>query len=106
MMHKRTKATAIPKKVKERVYMRDKGRCVLCDRVVDPSCACAHFIPRSQGGLGIEQNILTLCPDCHREYDEGRHRKHLKEQFRDYLEAEYGVLDDEDLTYHKWGIRE
>ena len=29
-MHKRTKATSIPKKVKDAVWKRDGGKCVIC----------------------------------------------------------------------------
>lgn len=68
-MHRETKATAIPSAVKRAVAMRDGGRCVLCGSPYgDP---VAHVIRRSQGGMGIEENIITLCPACHRAYDEG-----------------------------------
>ena len=59
-MHKMTKATSIPKSVKEAVYERDGGRCILCGR--NNGEPVAHVIRRSQGGKGIEQNIVTLCP--------------------------------------------
>ena len=69
MKSKRTKATDIPQKVKQAVWERDGGRCVVCGccRNVMPN---AHFIPRSKGGLGIEENIVTLCTNltenqCH-----------------------------------------
>ena len=68
-MNKRTKALAIPKSVKEAVYRRDNGICVLCG---SPSGQpCCHVIRRSQSGKGIERNIVTLCNLCHRAYDEG-----------------------------------
>ncbi len=62
-MHKMTKATSIPKSVKEAVYERDGGRCILCG--CNNGEPVAHVIRRSQGGRGIEQNIVTLCPSCH-----------------------------------------
>lgn len=68
-MNKRTKALAIPKAVKEAVFLRDKGVCVLCGS--NKGEPVAHVVRRSQGGLGIEKNIVTLCPACHRAYDEG-----------------------------------
>ena len=68
-MNKQTKALAIPKAVKDAVFQRDGGRCVLCRSPLgEPVC---HVIRRSQSGKGIEQNIVTLCPNCHRAYDEG-----------------------------------
>ena len=69
----RTKATDIPLSVKKRVWQRDKGKCVICGNSfnVMPN---AHYIRRSKGGLGIEQNIFTACTDltpnkCHSNFD-------------------------------------
>lgn len=66
---KRSKACDIPGKVKETVFERDKGCCIVCGR---PGFPNAHYLSRARGGLGIEQNIVTLCPDCHFEYDNGK----------------------------------
>ena len=49
--HKQTKATEIPKKVKEIVWKRDKHKCIFCHKQVPIECSCCHFIPRSLGGL-------------------------------------------------------
>ena len=73
-MNARTKALAISKEVKETVYKRDRGRCILCGAVGLPE---AHYIPRSKGGLGIEQNIVTLCRPCHDKLDNTTERKAL-----------------------------
>lgn len=98
-MHKRTRACMIPKKVKEAVYERDGGRCVGCGRWARVEWACAHYIARSHGGLGIEENILTLCPECHAEYDQSVKRRELKEKYGEYLRTHYGA--DKRLTYRK-----
>lgn len=65
---KRAKALQIPTRVKEAVYERDNGLCVVCGQRGFPD---AHYIPRSKGGLGIEQNIVTLCRTCHDRFDHG-----------------------------------
>lgn len=104
--HRRTKACEIPRKVKERVYERDCESCVRCGRHVDVSNACAHYISRSHGGLGIEENVLTLCPDCHEEYDHSTHRLDLKKTFGAYLSGLYEDWDEDELVYHKWGVME
>ncbi|MBE7092737.1 MAG: HNH endonuclease [Clostridiales bacterium] len=97
----RSRATDIPKKVKEKVYERDNGCCILCGRPGNPWC---HFISRQKGGLGIEQNIVTLCNDCHREYDESSGTMHQTIRFtiKEYLLGHYPNLSEKDLVYKKW----
>ena len=34
-----------------------------------------HYISRAQGGLGIEENVVTGCQECHHEYDNGAKRE-------------------------------
>lgn len=98
---KRAKATDIPKKVKERVYERDKGRCILCGS--NQGIPDAHYLRRSQGGLGIEQNIVTLCIKCHDEYDNGPKRAEYAQRIHDYLQLVYGdCWNEKDLIYSKW----
>ena len=70
-MSKRSKACEIPPKVKEIVWNRDNQRCISCGIWVPKTFANAHFIKRSQGGLGIPENIVTLCSKCHYEEDFG-----------------------------------
>ena len=101
MKSRRTKACEIPKAVKERVWQRDK-RCVLCGRFApDPGWSNAHYIARSHGGLGIEENILTLCPDCHNRYDNGEYRNTLSDLFADYLKTKYPNWNKGKLLYTK-----
>ena len=97
-MHKRTKALAIPREVRRRVSERDGGRCILCGMPGNPE---AHYLPRAQGGLGIEENILTLCRRCHRAYD-GEKRKELRPALREYLREHYPEWDESGLVYQKW----
>ena len=107
-MKDRTKALQIPYKVKQAVANRDSVEgwpcCVLCGRPAPTSAplafSCAHYIARSQGGLGIEENILTLCPDCHGEYD-GKERNKHKPYLTQYLRRCYRKWDEKKLTYQK-----
>lgn len=99
MKSRRTKACDIPMKVKKIVWERDKQSCILCGRRdALPSC---HYIPRSQNGLGIEQNIVTLCWRCHQEYDNSAKRQRLKEYLKQYLQSKYKDWSEEDLVYRK-----
>lgn len=105
-MSKRSKACAIPQAVKRIVYERDKGHCVGCGRWVEPRCACAHYIARAHGGLGIEENIVTLCDDCHRIMDHvaGERSDAIKLAVYAHLRALYGAdrITRENLVYDKW----
>lgn len=108
-MKKRTKALAIPPAVKIAVAKRDSVDdwpvCVLCGlpAPMDAPLAfsCAHYIPRSQGGLGIEENILTLCPADHRLYDQSEYRAVYKPILRRYLMDHYPGWNESELVYKK-----
>ncbi len=98
-MHKRTKALSISKSVKDAVWKRDGGYCVLCGSpYAQPN---AHYISRAQGGLGIERNIVTLCLNCHRRYDQTPDRAEIRLDLREYLESKYPDWDESQLIYQK-----
>lgn len=103
-MNTRTKSTNIKPETKKIVHERDRGRCVICGTPVPVAMACAHYIPRSKGGLGVEQNIFTACSHCHRLFDQGtgQTRASLKVIVRDYLRKMYYHFDESNLVYKKW----
>lgn len=107
MKTKRSKACDIPPRVKQIVWERDHGACVVCGnrKNVMPN---AHYISRADGGLGIEENIVTLCTGmtenrCHFRYDSGSaaERQELKEMIRRYLQTQYPGWDETKLVYRK-----
>lgn len=108
-MRKDTRARAIPKPVKLRVAERDSidgwPRCVFCGRPSPDGgieWSNAHYIARSQEGLGTkEENVLTLCQDCHRRYDQSTDRSEMRGYFREYLMDHYPGWNEEDLYYRK-----
>ena len=97
----RAKATQITKSVKQIVFDRDKGLCVVCGR---PGLPEAHYIPRSKGGLGIEQNIVCLCRECHDRFDfgDGETMAAIDEAIRFHLMECYPDWNVEELTYKKY----
>lgn len=108
-MKRRTKELGIPREVKKAVAERDSAEgypcCIWCgtpapteDRLAFSN---AHFIPRSQGGRGIEENILTLCPKCHKQYDHTTARDGMRMYFRGYLRSNYPDWDETKLYYKK-----
>lgn len=96
---KRAKACDIPKAVKEKVFERDGGLCIFC--LCGNASPNAHYISRAHGGLGIEQNILTLCSECHRRYDATTDREQMRQFFKRYLQSKYADWNENDLIYKK-----
>lgn len=100
-MTKRTRATSISPEVKVIVYARDEGLCIFCKRPGNPE---AHVISRAQGGLGIEENIITVCRECHEAMDAGKYRREFVEAAKRYLAKFYGEKDKKDLVFRKGGL--
>ncbi|KAA5961019.1 MULTISPECIES: HNH endonuclease [Pantoea] len=54
--------------LKRRIYVRDSGHCCMCQRVVDlHSSELDHRIALQFGGSNNEDNLWTLCIECHRD---------------------------------------
>lgn len=55
------------------------------------------------GGLGIEENIVTLCRECHYKEDFGQDTKLYEQMIEDYLKSKYGLnWNKEKLIYKKY----
>ena len=113
-MHRTTKQTDIPASVKMAVALRDckngPATCIICGRPGRPN---AHIVRRSQMGRGIEQNIVSLCGECHYALDEGLFLNRLKplgldtqqkvmEYVIDYIKGFYPDWTEESVKYKKW----
>lgn len=98
-MHTRTRACAIPKEVKLIVYERDHERCIFCGA---PGFPEAHVIPRSHGGLGVPQNIITVCRSCHDKLDNSTDRQQMLDVAVEYLGSYYPDISQTDVIYQKW----
>lgn len=100
-MHRETKATAIPVEVKRVVFARDRRRCVICGSFTGgPHC---HFIRRSQGGLGIAENIWTGCEACHRAFDSEGPDGPLHAEVAEHFRTCYPGWDGMEKIYKKYG---
>ena len=108
-MRKETKATDFTKAVKEAIAERDSFDgwpcCIVCGTPAPQenriAFSNAHFIGRAQGGRGIVENGLTLCPVCHRRYDQSTERSRLKAYFADYLKSMHDGWDESELYYRR-----
>lgn len=56
------KRAVITEEVRNRVFERDRYRCVRCGN--DKDLSIDHIIPFSKGGLTKEENFQTLCKSC------------------------------------------
>lgn len=97
-MHRRTRACAISRETRKRVEDRDGRCCIFCGK---PGRGEAHVIPRSHGGLGVEQNIVTVCRICHYNMDDTISRPFYLELARQYLTQRYPGWDPNKLIYKK-----
>ena len=106
-MRKDTKARDFDRDTKYAIAKRDSINgwpcCVYCGAAAPEEIAWsnAHYIARSQGGLGVERNGLTLCPICHRKYDQTTARKEMRGFFRGYLKEHYEDWSEDALIYRK-----
>lgn len=99
-MNRRTKATSIPQAVKAAVWGRDNHRCIICHN--PQAMPVSHIVRRSQGGLGIVENIVTMCQSCHMRYDQSTDREMLDACIEAYMRDIYPDWDRSKLIYKKW----
>lgn len=99
MKSARSKACNIPTKVKWIVWERDNHCCIYCGST--RAMPNAHFISRAKGGLGIEENIVTLCYNCHYNYDMTDMREYYREHIENYLKRKYPKWDKQNLIFKK-----
>lgn len=122
MKSKRSKATDLSNKVKQEVFERDKRQCIYCygcrdeyeEKIINgrkkmarafySPLPNAHFISRQKGGLGIPENVITLCMLCHHDFDNGD-KKDIGNVIENYLKNYYGdEWNKEKLVYKKGDI--
>ena len=98
-MRRETRFTSVQPATWKRVYERDNKRCVLCGTA--GTLQAAHFVPRSHGGLGREMNLVMLCADCHRRFDQSAEREEIRGELREYLQGLYPDWNEADLKNRK-----
>ena len=104
-MSKRSCACEFSKKERRKIYERDDHSCIFCNMGIFPQAdhrlEVAHYIPRSQGGLGIEQNGALACKWHHHMLDNGELAGLLEGKMKEYLMAHYPEWDEDKLRYSK-----
>lgn len=46
--------------------LKNKGRCEICSNDFLPILQIHHIKPLSKDGLNVENNVMLLCPNCHK----------------------------------------
>lgn len=109
---KRTKALQYTKDVYNKVLQRDGCACIFCQQLYrmptnysfeKSICDMMHFVNRSQGGLGIEENLAVGCRYHHSLLDNGNLgiRDEMIQLFETYLKSRYPEWNKENLYYKK-----
>ena len=107
---RRTKLTDFDSKTRTKIKARDAG-CIFCKMHYKmpetyefgmSEFQIMHYVPRSQGGLGIEENGAVGCIYHHNLLDNGKNtRKEMLELFEEYLKSLYPEWDKKKLLYRK-----
>ena len=113
MRSKRSKACEFSKATRKVIWERDQG-CIFCQMnyhmppeefTATGELQIMHFIPRSQGGLGIPRNGAVGCIYHHMLLDNGRDtRQEMLDLFENYLKAYDIGWTKKDRVYSKWSF--
>ena len=107
---KRTKATSFSKNTVAIIMQRDRYQCLFCRLGKYGKSECnwiqdiMHYVNRSAGGLGIEQNGVVGCRYHHSLLDNGNkgYRKEMLADMKAYLQEQYPDWNEEELYYKKY----
>ena len=99
--------------VAERIFERDGQQCLFCKLGYHMECKSPmllgipdimHFVNKSQGGLGIEENGVTGCRYHHGLLDNGNAglREEMLGIMEEHLRSHYPNWDKSKLIYSKW----
>lgn len=113
---KRSRACEFSASARIKIYNRQRNECLFCLMNYEMQKAepyelsiheIMHVVPRSHGGLGIEQNGVMGCKYHHMMMDNGSdgHREEMLEICREYLKRCYPDYDFNQATYTKYPAR-
>ena len=111
--HKYTRMLQFDQKTKKRIRERDEGKCIFCEMGYFNECKSdlllfttdiMHFIPKSQLGMGVEENGAVGCRYHHTLLDNGNKglRSDMLQRFEQYLRGIYPEWDKTKLIYKKY----
>lgn len=112
MKKKLTRHLEFTAKARKAIHKRDNETCVFCAAGYEPPedpayCRTAlqimHIVPRSQLGMGVEQNGVLGCVWHHQMMDNGNldNRKEMIKMLEDRMRRIYLGWNRESVTYRK-----
>lgn len=112
MKKKLTRHLEFTAKARKAIHKRDNETCVFCAAGYEPPedpayCRTAlqimHIVPRSQLGMGVEQNGVLGCVWHHQMLDNGNldNRKEMIKMLEDRMQRIYPGWNRESVTYRK-----
>ena len=102
-----------PQSVRKKIVERDEDQCLFCRMDYHMECRSEvlyrlrnimHFVNKSQGGLGVEENGVVGCQYHHGLLDNGHLglRDEMLEIMETHLKSHYPDWDKSKLVYRKW----
>ena len=99
-------------KTKRAILLRDGG-CIFCQREYHMKCNdsfqlaqldAMHYVNKSAGGQGIEQNGAIGCRYHHALLDNGNKgiRQEMLDIFKEHLQSQYEDWNEKDLYFDKY----
>jgi len=103
MKSKRSKATDITPKVRKQVLNRDNFACIICGSTYNLELAHV-FLSRAHMGLGVKENLATLCKKHHMILDSGNKQEqhNIRLAVESYMRSKHGDIDIKSLKYDKY----
>lgn len=112
ILHKRTKALRFDNETIQTIINRDEY-CIFCNMAyhlpehldyAQGIFDIMHIVPKSQGGLGVEENGVLGCRYHHQMLDNGNEglRDEMMKIIDNYMELKYPGWDRSVLVYQKY----
>ena len=68
------KRKPIPQRIRDKLLVDAMHRCCLCPQHEDVTIDLHHILPISEDGPNTEDNLIVVCPNCHRKIHSIRSR--------------------------------
>ncbi len=76
------KQANVPTAQKRRLERLVNHRCEICRKPLGLTPDIHHIIPRNEGGSSANNNLIILCPNCHRK---AHSKVYTRKQLRDFI---------------------